>query len=69
MQLQITRLPSEPSEDVKYSVVTGSGDHFDVRGSELQRWLVNLGVDESTITAVLHKEPNETTTILAGKAA
>jgi hypothetical protein len=69
MQLQITRLPSELSEEFTYSVVTGSGDRYDVRGSELERWLVNLGVDESTIGAVLHKEPNETTTILAGKAA
>ncbi len=69
MQLQITRLPSEPSEHVNYSVVTGSGSRYDVRGYELQRWLINLGVDEATVTAVLHKEPNETTTILAGKAA
>ncbi len=69
MQLQITRLPSEPSEEVNYSVVTGSGNRYGVSGSELKRWLVNLGVDETTITAVLEKPPNETTTVRAEKAA
>ncbi len=66
MQLQITRIPSE---EPTYSVVTGSGTRYDVHSSELKRWLVNLGVDDSTINAVLEKQPNETTTVRAEKAA
>ncbi len=64
MQLQITRLPSE---ECSYSIITSGGKHYIVRGSELERWLLNLGVNESIVDAVLDIEPNQTTTLHAEK--
>lgn len=66
MQLQITRLPSE---ERKYLVVTGAGKQYGVDDSVLRRWLLSLGVEESTVDAVLRIEPTQTTTIRAEKAA
>lgn len=66
MQLKITRLPSD---DRTYSIVTGSGTRYGVQDSELKRWLLNLGVGDSTIAAVLDIEPNESTTLQVAKAA
>jgi hypothetical protein len=66
MQLRITRLPSD---DRTYSIATGSGTRYGVRDFELKRWLLNLGVGDSTIAAVLDIEPNETTTLQVAKAA
>ncbi len=66
MQLKITRLPSH---ERSYSVITASGNRYGVRDFELKRWLLELGIGDSTIAAVLDIEPNETRTIQAAKAA
>ncbi len=66
MQLRIKRLPSD---DRTYSIVTGRGTLYGVHDFELERWLLNLGVNESIVAAVLDIEPNRTTTLQAEKAA
>ncbi len=65
MQLKITRLPSD---DRVYSVVTGSGKRYGVQDFELKRWLLELGVGDSTIAAVLNTGPNETRTLQVANA-
>ncbi len=66
MRLQITRLPSNHRT---YSIVTSGGNRYGVDDSELERWLLNLGVDDSIVSAVLDIEPNQTTTLQTEKAA
>ncbi len=65
MQLNITRLPCD---DRAYSIVMGSGTCHGVHDFELQLLLLNLGVGDSTIAAVLDIEPNETTTLQVADA-
>ena len=52
-----------------YVVVTASGTRYGVRDFELKRWLLYLGVDDSTIAAVLDIDPNETMAVQVAKAA
>ena len=66
MQLEITRLPTD---ERSYVVMTAMGTRYGVRDFELERWLRNLGVGESTIAAVLNVEPNEAIAIQVAKAA
>ncbi len=66
MKLQITRLPSE---ECIYSVATSGGKRYTVSDSELERWLLNLGVAGSIVESVLGIEPNQTTTLEAEKKA
>lgn len=67
MQLRITRLDSD--DERKYSIMTGSGTRYGVQAPELRRWLINLGVADSTVDDILKIEPNETTTLQVAKAA
>jgi hypothetical protein len=66
MQVRITRLsPDDPS----YAIDFGNGTRF-VTVAELKRRLLDLGVGNSTIAAVLDFGPSQTMTIeVAGKAA
>jgi hypothetical protein len=66
MQVDITRLPNH---ERMYVVVTASGTRYGVRDFELKRWLLYLGVDDSTIAAVLDIDPNETMAVQVAKAA
>jgi hypothetical protein len=66
MQLQITRISSD---ECTYSILTSSGKQYTVRDSELERWLLNLGVEPSLVGAVLNVEPNQTATLHSEKAA
>ncbi len=66
MQYHITRLPFD---DRVYSVVTDKGTCYDFRDFELKQRLLNLGVGDSTIAAVLDMEPNVTIAVHVPKAA
>lgn len=66
MQLKITRFPSD---DRSYSVFTGNGTRYGVPDFELKRWLLDLGVGDSTIAAILDIEPNETMMVKVGRKA
>ena len=66
MELKITCMPFD---DRSYSIDSGSGARF-VKAPELKRWLLDLGVGDSTIATVLDISPNETITVtVADKAA
>ncbi len=66
MLLKITCLPFD---ERAYSVDTGSGTRF-IKAPELKQWLLDMGVGDSTVGAVLDIAPNETITIkIAEKAA
>lgn len=66
MQFQITRLPTDSRT---YSVVTADGTRSGLRDFELKRWLLDLGVGDSTIAAVLDIDPNETMTVQVARIA
>ena len=66
MQLQITRLATD---ERRYSLDTGSGTRSGVRDFELKRWLLDLGVGDSTIAAVLDIETTETMAVRVAKVA
>ncbi len=65
MLLKITCLPFD---ERAYSVDTGSGTRF-VRTPELKQWLLDLGVGDSTVAAVLDIAPNETMTVKTAEKA
>lgn len=66
MDLKITCLPFD---ERAYAIDSSSGTRY-VKAPELKQWLLDLGVGDSTIAAVLDIAPNETITVkVAGKAA
>jgi len=65
MQFTIRRLLSE---NASYSVHTSSGTPYGMRAPDLKRWLLKLGVGESTIAAVLDIQPTKTATLQVAKA-
>jgi len=66
MQFEITRLSTN---ERTYVVMTAMGTRYGVHDFELERWLRNLGVGDSTIAAVLDVDPNETIALQVAKAA
>jgi len=57
MELKITRLT--PDERF-YLIDSGEGSSLGMQASELKGWLLDLGIGDSTIAAVLDMSPNET---------
>ncbi len=66
MRLTIRRLPSEKPS---YSIDTGSGIRYGVQPIALKRWLLKLGVGDSTIAKLLDIQSTKTATIEIAKAA
>ncbi len=66
MRLEITR---SPSDERTFSVETGGRTRPGVRDFELKQWLLNVGVGDSTIAAVLDMEPDVTMVVQVREAA
>jgi hypothetical protein len=66
MELKISRVPSD---DRLYTIHSPSGTQFGVQPFELKRQLLDLGVGDSTIAAILDLGPDESTTIKVAERA
>jgi len=56
-------------DDRLYSIDTGNRTRPGIRASDLKQWLLNLGVGDSTIAAVLDMHTNETMTVKVAETA
>ena len=66
MDVKITRIPSD---ERFYLIDCGGSGHSAMEASGLKAWLMDVGMGDSTIAAVLDISPNETMLFTMGKKA
>lgn len=57
MELKITRLASD---EPGYVIESAEGVALGMEASELKTWMLDIGMGDSTVAAVLDMSPNET---------